>query len=123
MHLFEYMKTLTHLSTAGVVNALIRIHEDSDISKYSIKEIEEKELEDMRNEVRCLDVGTIDGSSTFRVMVFEPGHTIFKAATRLCICEICKNEYGSCSLFKEYSLPSISIISLSCDQIQKRELQ
>ena len=27
-----------------------------------------------------------------------------RAATRLCICDTCQKEYGSCSLFQEYGL-------------------
>ena len=46
----------------------------------------------------------IDGSSSFRVILFEPGKTTLKASNRLCICEQCKFAYGSCELFTEYSL-------------------
>ena len=37
-------------------------------------------------------------------MVFTPNSEYIKAATRLCICEICKLDYGSCPLFKSYEL-------------------
>ena len=37
-------------------------------------------------------------------MVFTPNSEYIKAATRLCICENCKLDYGSCPLFKSYEL-------------------
>ena len=46
---------------------------------------------------------SIEVSSTFQVMVITPNATSFKAAPRLCICDLCKISYGSCSLFKEYT--------------------
>ena len=41
---------------------------------------------------------TVDGSSQFQVMVFKPGMSIL-AAPRLCIFDLCKQSYGSYSLF------------------------
>ena len=46
---------------------------------------------------------TVDGSSQFQVMVFKPDMSIL-AAPRLCICDLCKQSYGSCSLFETYHL-------------------
>ena len=37
-------------------------------------------------------------------MIFTPNLEYVKAATRLCICENCKLDYGSCPLFKSYEL-------------------
>ena len=37
-------------------------------------------------------------------MVFTPNSHIFKAAPYFCMCELCKEKYGSCSLFKSYDL-------------------
>ena len=46
----------------------------------------------------------INGSSKFQVMLFQPNVTFIKAATHLCLCEQCKTEYGSYSIFQEYPL-------------------
>ena len=45
---------------------------------------------------------TIDGSSIFRVIIFEPFSTTIKAAPRLCACPMCLENFGSCDLFKTY---------------------
>ena len=37
-------------------------------------------------------------------MVFSPGQDQFRAATRLCICELCKSAFGSCHQFSNYTL-------------------
>ena len=63
-----------------------------------------KELEEARKIDNSLFIKTIDGSSTFRVVVFKPNSKVFWAAPRLCICESCQNDYGTCQLFNEYSL-------------------
>ena len=52
---------------------------------------------------------TVEGSSRFQVAVFEPHTGSFKASSRLCLCNLCKDEYGSCSLFQSYT-PQISPI-------------
>ena len=49
--------------------------------------------------------GTIDGTSAFRSIVFKPNSTTISAANRICICERCMNECGSCSLFSDYEIP------------------
>ena len=47
---------------------------------------------------------TVAGSSTFQVILIHPGTSVIKASPRLCMCKECKNEFGSCSLYKEYDL-------------------
>ena len=60
------------------------------------------------NEVRCnaaLKVcKTIEGSSSFQVMLFKPNSDIIRATSRICICDLCKVDYGSCKLFQDYTL-------------------
>ena len=47
---------------------------------------------------------TIEGSSSFQVMLFKPNSAIIRAASRICICDLCKVDYGSCKLFQDYTL-------------------
>ena len=42
--------------------------------------------------------------SMFQEILFEPHSNILKAAKRLCICNQCKESYGSCNLFELYQL-------------------
>ena len=37
-------------------------------------------------------------------MVFKPNGNSFKASPRICLCDACSSDYGSCSSFKEYPL-------------------
>ena len=37
-------------------------------------------------------------------MVFKPNGNSFKASPRICLCDDCSSDYGSCSSFKEYPL-------------------
>ena len=43
-------------------------------------------------------------SSQFQVIAFTPNHSYIRTANRLCICQQCKLDYGSCDLFKLYEL-------------------
>lgn len=69
-----------------------------------VKELQQDELSNLRAEARLKQYPTIDGSDSFQVIVFKPNSRSFKAAPRLCTCNICLIEYGSCSLFTEYQL-------------------
>jgi hypothetical protein len=42
-------------------------------------------------------------------MVFSPNEDILRAAPRICLCEKCKETYGSCSLFESYSLKLLNL--------------
>ena len=54
---------------------------------------------------------TIDGSSSFQVLIFTPNSNTFRASPYLCSCECCiKQKYGSCPLFEEYELTSMTLI-------------
>ena len=77
---------------------------ERDHPKYSCHEVTSKILDEERASDRLFRHKTIEGSSTFQVLVFKPDSETFKAAPRICICELCNKEYGSCSLFTEYSL-------------------
>ena len=45
-------------------------------------------------------------------MVFNPHSNVIMASKRLCICDSCKTDYGSCSLFREYILESNELIQI-----------
>ena len=70
--------------------------------KYVIKEITKDSLE--RNSGKYNICNTNDGSSLFQVIVFSPNSQHIKTSPRLCICDDCKLEYGSCSIFNSYQL-------------------
>ena len=88
----------------SMVNFLESKFGDKKEPKYVIKEITKDSLETERNNGKYNICNTIDGSSLFHVMVFSPNSQHIKAAPRLCICDDCKLEYGSCSLFNSYQL-------------------
>ena len=46
----------------------------------------------------------VDGISKFQVMVYVPFSDHFKASDRLCICQNCQIEIGSCCLFRKFTI-------------------
>ena len=44
------------------------------------------------------------GPQHSELLFLSPTAKVFWAAPRLCICESCQNDYGTCQLFNEYSL-------------------
>ena len=71
---------------------------------YHFKSIDTALLDEERSLDLLIDVATVHGSSTFHAMVFSPGKDCFKASKRICICDKCKDQFGSCEQFAEYSL-------------------
>ena len=71
---------------------------------YHITEIPTDDLKMLRHSASPLISKTLQGSSSFHLILFKPGAATFKAATRYCICARCQAEFGSCPLFKEYML-------------------
>ena len=76
---------------------------------FHIKEINVDELNERRAETRQKKYPTVSGSDSFQVMVFTPHSRTFKAASYLCMCEECKQEYGSCDLFSSYDLKTFEL--------------
>ena len=68
--------------------------------QYHIKEIKVQS----QNKIKKMNFKTVEGSSNFRVILFKPSSITFKAANKLCICDDCRIEYGSCENFDEYEL-------------------
>jgi len=91
-------------STEEMVEFLEKRFSDSITPRYIPKLICAKKTNQLRDEAKLIQCKSIDGSSSFQVMIFKPNSTIIKAANRLCICDECQSDYGSCALFKEYSL-------------------
>ena len=50
------------------------------------------------------DFISINGSTLFQVILFELNTAHILAASRLCLCIEFKIEYGSCDLFKHYTI-------------------
>lgn len=93
-----------------MVNFLNEKYSHKDNPKYVIKEITQAELEKERTNTKVFN--TIQGSSKFQVILFSPFSSTIKAAPRLCICELCREEYGQCSVFEEYLL-NVSTLTAS----------
>lgn len=83
--------------------------ESKESPKYVCKVISENTVLEQRELSKLKVFPTINGSKKFQVMVFKPNQNSFLAAPRICICEQCQNEYGSCALFKTYFIPTIQL--------------
>ena len=66
---------------------------DSTNPEYVVKEIDCSLLEENRAAASLLAHPTIDGSSTFQVIVFKPNSDHLKAANRICVCQQCQKDY------------------------------
>ena len=92
------------LSTSvEMVNPLSEKFAEKSNPSYFFKDIVSGRLDELRQQERLKVYSTIKSSSKFQVLVFTLNKKL-RAATRLCICEKCKVEYGSCQLFHEYAL-------------------
>ena len=91
-------------NASGIVNSLICKFGANSDPKYDIREIDVQELTAIRSKRNRMVFKTVHGSDSFHVMVFKPNASTFRASPRLCICDECKADYGSCSLFSEYEL-------------------
>ena len=79
---------------------------------YVFKIFNHKSLEAERATEQLKCYATVNGSAKFQVIVYRPNEPM-KASLRICICERCLNEYGSCELFRELTL------TLTCNQLNK----
>ena len=77
--------------------------------RYVIKEIYPEALERMRRCARYTKFGKVPGSSKFRVMVFSPDSDVVKTAPHLCVCDICLEDYGNCSLFASHHIQDFTL--------------
>ena len=66
-------------------------------------------MEEKRDEARHSNFLTVQGTTSFRVIIFQPGKKSFKASKHICICEKCCVEYGSCNRFEEYFPKAVSL--------------
>ena len=74
---------------------------------YYVKEIDPQVLNRAREKAQFKKIETLDGSSSFQVMVFNPHSSEVLASPRLCLCDKCKAEYGSCYLFNSHELRTL----------------
>ena len=51
-------------------------------------------------------------------MLFAPDALTFRAAPRLCLCDLCRVNYGSCELFEEYEIPVTHLKSTSVRSVR-----
>ena len=73
-------------------------------TKYFVKEIDEQLLQIVRADNKLKDFISINRSTLFQVILFKLNTAHILAASRLCLCSECKIEYGSCDLFKHYTI-------------------
>lgn len=71
-----------------------------------------EDLDNARLKDKQLQFKNICGSSQFQVILFRPNEQM-KASLRLCVCDKCKIEYGSCDLFLPYNLPMATLNKFS----------
>ena len=95
----EVARTGRYFSTASeCVQFLKKKFEGKTNPCYYIEELHTNDLNEKREEHKYMTFTTIDGSSIFRVIIFEPFSTTIKAAPRLCACPMCLENFGSCDL-------------------------
>ena len=82
----------------------VKLFEHYTFPDYVIKEIFVEDVNEARRNAVLKVCKTIEGSSSFQVMLFKPNSAIIRAASRICICDLCKVDYGSCKLFQDYTL-------------------
>ena len=71
---------------------------------YFFKELMQSDLkiESAKSKLKVYE--TVSGLSSFQVILHEPKTLTTKASSCLCMNDLCKHEFDSCSLFKEYDL-------------------
>ena len=96
-----------------MVDFLANKFQDREAAKYLICEIDASYLVQERARAKLRVFPTVEGSSTFQVMVFTPGKLSFKAAICICLCNKCKCKYGSYEMFQEYEMISHTLNKVS----------
>ena len=105
------------LSSSLMVDYLDAKFKESTNPEYIVKEISSSLLDENRAVANLLVLPTIEGSSTFQVIVFKPNSDNLKAAKRICVCQQCQNDYGSCNIFSStlsYVMNSTKIFTMRC---------
>ena len=65
--------------------------------KFNDSESLSSQLDEARAANKLKDFETIYGSSKFHCLVFKPNGNSFEASPRICLCDDCSSDYGSCS--------------------------
>ena len=92
----------TQMKKRGIIDFLNEEFQGKETVEYFLKKIQEKQVNIRREDYRLKVCKTIIGSAKYQVMVFTPNQKTIKAATRMCLCDNCQQNYGSCSLFVTY---------------------
>ena len=111
----------TFSNSSDMIDCLKEKFGDSESPLYFFKEVKIEDLEILRAKSRLKVFNTVKGSSTFQVIVFKPNSYIIRASPRLYMCSACKEEFGSCSLFQEYTLVVQSLNKISTRSILYQE--
>ena len=77
---------------------------DRNTPKYVVREISKREVDEKRQKASNFIYRTVKGTNTFRTILFKPNSSTIRASKRICICEKCMEDYGSCELFHEHYL-------------------
>ena len=77
---------------------------DRNTPKYVVREITKLEVETSRQKASSFKYRTVQGTTTFRAILFKPNSSTIRASKRICICAKCMEDYSSCELFQEHSL-------------------
>ena len=104
-----------------MIDFLEQKYSDKTNPTYVLKEIDNKELLLLRNEAKLKVFKIGEGSNTFQLMVFHLFSNIIKAYPRLCICNKCQVEYGSCELFSQYLLEEEQLKKMNLRSVQTVE--
>ena len=87
-----------------MVNFLKEKFKNKNDLTYYFKTIDNILLDQERSSARLRKFKRVKGSSEFHVIVFSPGDTTIKAAKRICVCEKCKDSFGTCENFLDFTL-------------------
>ena len=92
----------TQMKKKDTVDFLNEEFQGKETVEYFFEKIQEEQLNIRPEDYRLKVCRTIISSAKYQVMVFTPYQKTIKAATRMCLCDNCKQNYGSCSLFVIY---------------------
>ena len=89
---------------------------------YHLYQVNTDELETECKASAKIVYKTIPGSSSFHVIIFKPEAKVFKAASRLCLCESYQIDYGSCSCLRSQVVYPASLRSGILPPIQHNNI-
>ena len=98
-------------SAGGVAAYLTAKYIEKQQPQYHIKELLSGEMDPEREKRLYIHYDTVNGSDSFRMMLFRPNKEFFYASLILCVCDDCLNyECEKCPNLKQY-YPSVTQLS------------